>query len=213
MAITEAFGNRALLARAGLILGPHENVGRLTWWLTRMATGGEILAPGPPDLELQYIDARDLAAFVLDAALASQSGPFNVVGRRGHVTTASLLEACLSVAGAANARLTWVDPDLVTAVGIEPWTELPIWLPPDHEYAGMHAANVERAHAAGLRCRPVKETVSDTWDWLSALHAPAPLRVDVEPPGLDATRERRALGAWHARAGTTATADRERAPE
>jgi nucleoside-diphosphate-sugar epimerase len=199
LAVMQAFGDRALLARAGLILGPHENVGRLPWWLTRIAVGGEILAPGPPDLQLQLIDARDLASFVFDAALAGHSGPFNVVSRRGHATMLRLLEACCAVAGAPDARLTWIDPAAVIAAGIEPWTELPIWLPPESEFAGLHAANVERAHAAGLRCRPVEQTVQDTWNWLSALDGPPPLRADLDPPGLDRGRERAALNAWHAR--------------
>ncbi len=194
LAIMEAFGERALVARAGLILGPREDVGRLTWWLARMALGGEVLAPGPPELELQYIDARDLAAFVIDAASAGRSGPFNVVSRRGHATMASLLEACRLVSGAADTRLRWLAPADVLAAGIEPWTELPIWIPPEHEFAGMHAANVERAHAAGLRCRPVHDTVADTWAWMSALDQPPPLRADVAPPGLDRDRERAALG-------------------
>jgi 2'-hydroxyisoflavone reductase len=197
--VTQAFGDRALLARAGLILGPHESVGRLPWWLSRVAVGGEILTPGPPDLKLQYVDARNLAVFVLDAATADQSGPFNVVSRPGHVTMVSVLEACKSVAGAVDARLTWVDPAAVVAAGIEPWTELPIWLPPDHEYAGMHQANVERAHAAGLRCRPLEETVADTWAWLTALDGRAPLRPDLPPTGLDRARERLALDSWQAR--------------
>jgi 2'-hydroxyisoflavone reductase len=200
IAISQAFGDRALLARAGTILGPHENVGRLTWWLTRIANGGEVLAPGPPDLALQYVDARDLAGFVLDAAIAGQAGPFNVVSRPGHATMASLLESCCRVAGDADTRLTWVDPQAIGAAGIEPWTQLPIWLPPGHPYAGMHAANVERAHAAGLRCRPVQETVRDTWTWLSGSGAPAPVRADLEPPGLDPGLERAVLDAWHDRA-------------
>jgi len=189
LAITAAFGERALLARAGLVLGPNEDVGRLTWWLGRMARGGEVLAPGPPGLELQYIDARDLARFALDAAIAGHHGPFNVASRRGHATMLSLLEACRSVAGPTGTRLTWVDPGAIAAAGIEAWTELPIWLPPDHEYAALHDADVARAHAAGLRCRPVQDTVLDTWTWLSGLAAP-PLRGDLEPPGLDPARER-----------------------
>jgi 2'-hydroxyisoflavone reductase len=197
LAIEQAFGNRALLARAGLILGPHENVGRLPWWLTRMAAGGEILAPGPSDSPLQYIDARDLAAFVLDAAVDGRGGPYNVVSRRGHATMGSLLEACRTIAGAPGARLTWLDPDDVLEAGIEPWSELPIWIPPGHEYAALHDASVERAYAAGLRCRPVEETVADTWTWLSNLDGVAPLRVDRPRPGLDPARERAALDAWH----------------
>jgi 2'-hydroxyisoflavone reductase len=200
LAVMRAFGDRGLLARAGLILGPHEDVGRLPWWLARIAAGGEILAPGPPDLKLQLIDARDLASFVLDAALANRRGPFNVASRPGHATMRSLLEACAAVAGAPDARLTWVDAGAVIAAGVEPWTELPIWLPPDSEFAGMHAANVERAHAAGLRCCPIEQTVRDTWSWLSALNGPAPLRPDLTPPGLDRGRERAALAIWRARA-------------
>jgi nucleoside-diphosphate-sugar epimerase len=201
LAVIQAFGDRALVARAGLIVGPYEDVGRLPWWLRRMALGGEVLAPGPPDLRLQLIDARDLANFVLDAALAGHGGAFNVVSRPGHATMRSLLETCRAVAGAPDARLTWIDPEAVIAAGIEPWTELPIWLPPDSEFAGMHAANVERAHAAGLRCRPIEQTVEDTWCWLRGLDGPPRLRPDLDPPGLDLAREREAIAAWHARTG------------
>lgn len=196
LALEATFGPRALLARAGLILGPYENVGRLTWWLARFARGGEILCPGPRELELQYIDARDLARFVIEASEDAHSGPFNVVSRRGHATIGSLLEACRAVAGGPGAALQWVDPEAIAAAGIEPWTELPIWLPPGHEYAGMHDADVERAHAAGLRCRPVTDTVLDTWRWMSELGAPPPVRAGLPVVGLDAERERAALDAW-----------------
>lgn len=196
LALLDAFGDRTLLARAGLILGPHEDVGRLPWWLRRIARGGEVLAPGPRDLPLQFVDARDLARFALDAALAGHGGPVNVVSRRGHATMESLLEACLAVAAPRGTELIWVDPDAIVAAGVEPWSELPVWLPPDHPFAGLHAANVERAHALGLRCRPVGETVADTWAWLSGLDGPPPLRADLEPPGLDPARERDALAAW-----------------
>jgi 2'-hydroxyisoflavone reductase len=199
LAIVQAFGDRALLARPGLILGPHENIGRLPWWLARMANGGEVLAPGPPELRLQYIDARDLARFALGAAHTGQGGAFNVVSRRGNATMAALLQACWAVAGAPGTRLTWVDPGALLEAGIEPWTELPIWLPPDHEYAGMHAANVERAHGAGLRCRPLHETVTDTWAWISALDRPVPLLEGHDPPGLAPDRERAVLDAWATR--------------
>jgi 2'-hydroxyisoflavone reductase len=195
IAVEQTFGDRALLARCGLILGPCENVGRLPWWLCRMARGGEILCPGPPDLPLQYVDARDLAGFVIDAFIAGHSGPFNVVSRRGHATMGSLLDACHSIAGAPDAALTWVASRTILDAGIEPWTELPIWLPADHEYAAMHDSDVERAHAAGLRCRPVHDTVSDTWRWLSARSAPPPLCAAAQPAGLAPEREREVLRA------------------
>jgi len=199
LAVLREFGEpRALLARAGLILGPHEDVGRLPWWLQRVNRGGEVLAPGPPERPLQLIDARDLARFVLDAAVAGRSGPFNTVSRRGHATTATLLDSCVNLAGARDARLIWATADVIERAGIEPWTQLPIWLPLGSEYEGLHGADVERAHAAGLRCRPVSETVADTWAWLRSLEGPAPLRPGLPAPGLDPESERTALALAHA---------------
>lgn len=198
LAALAAFGERALLARCGLILGPREDVGRLPWWLGRLARGGEVLAPGPPERPLQVIDARDLARFLLDAAAAGLDGPYNLVSRRGHATMAELLEACRRVTASARdgeAELCWTAPEVIEACGIEAWTELPIWLPPGSEYEGMHGMDVERAHAAGLCCRPVAETVADTWRWMSALGAAPPLRAGLPAPGLSPERERVALSA------------------
>jgi 2'-hydroxyisoflavone reductase len=197
LAIQAAFGDRALFARAGLILGPHEDVGRLPWWLLRLDRGGEVLAPGPADLALQYIDARDLASWLLDAARSELAGPFNCVSRSGHTTMGALLDACRD-ATAGAATLTWVDPGHLDAAGIEPWTDLPIWLPADSPYRGMHEADVERAHAAGLRCRPVHDTVADTWAWLVSIGKRPPLRPDLPAPGLEPGRERATLAGWHA---------------
>lgn len=111
----------------------------------------------------------------------------------------SLLEACHRTAGADDAVMTWVDPPTIATAGIEPWTELPIWIPPGHEYSGMHDADVERAHRAGLQPRPVTETVLDTWHWFSALNTAPPIRAGLPTPGLDPERERQALLAWHDR--------------
>lgn len=164
-AVAAAFGDdRSLFLRLGLLLGPHEDVGRLPFWLTRLAAGGDVVAPGPPDLPLQLIDARDLGAFALDAVGAGLSGPYNIVSRRGHATMRTLLEATRDITG-GGARLVWTPPEEIAE---EPWTELPIWLPPGHEYAALHDIGVEKAHAAGLTTRPVEQTVADTWAWLQA---------------------------------------------
>src|SRR5215469_11216912 len=165
LAAIEGFGDKTVLARAGLILGPYENIGRLPWWLRRIERGGDVLAPGPADMKIQYIDVRDLARWMLHAADERLPGPFNMVSRSGHATMGSLLEAMVEVTG-SSARLVWTPPEVIEAAGIEPWTELPVWLPPDGEAAGLHQANVNAAYAAGLKCRPVRETAADTWDWL-----------------------------------------------
>ena len=191
LAAVAAFGDRALLARAGLILGPYENVGRMPWWLRRMERGGDVLAPGPPELPLQYIDCRDLAAWMLSAAERGLGGAFNTVSRRGHATMASLLEAARDVTG-SGARLVWVAPEAIEAAGIQPWTELPIWLPPTGEYVGLHDGDVSAVYAAGLTCRPVTETIADTWRWLQEEGDPQP-RAGLPEHGLSPDVERRVL--------------------
>jgi 2'-hydroxyisoflavone reductase len=188
LAVLGAFDDRALIARAGSIVGPGDDVGRLLWWLTRMSDGGDVLAPGPRNLPQQFIDVRDLARFVLD----DHVGTYNVVSRPGHTTMEGLLEACVTAAGAPGTRLIWLQPEQVAAAGIEPWSELPLWLPPGHEVEGLLGMDVARAHGAGLRCRPVAETVADTWRWMGSLPGPPFLRSDP-PPGLPAAKEQAAL--------------------
>ncbi|MFE7456696.1 NAD-dependent epimerase/dehydratase family protein [Streptomyces sp. NPDC057554] len=192
LAALDAFGDRALLARAGLIIGPGENIGRLPWWLTRIARGGPVIAPGPRTAGLQYIDARDLASWLLDAAAAGLHGAYNTVSRPGHATLGELLDACVRVTG-SGAELRWTDPDTLLAAGVEPWTGLPIWLPPGELYDAMYAGGHGRAEAAGLRCRPVGETVAATWSWLCGRGGTAPQRPDRAAVGLDPRLEAKLL--------------------
>ncbi|MGC0377718.1 SDR family oxidoreductase [Streptomyces sp. SAI-229] len=196
LAAVDAFGaDRSLLVRAGLLLGPYENVGRLPWWLERMARGGPVLAPGPRDLPLQYVDVRDLAEWILGAAQQGLSGPYNLMSPQGHTTMGGLLEACAEVTGGA-AELRWTAPEVILGAGVEPWTQLPVWVPPGSEgHDALHSADVSRAVAAGLRCRPVTGTVADTWAWLKDIGGTAPRRPDRPAIGLDPEVEAKVLGA------------------
>lgn len=190
LAAEAAFGDRALLVRAGLILGPYENAGRLIWWLARIARGGTVLAPGPRDLALQYVDVRDLATWVLDAVAGGLSGPYNLVSEPGHTTIGQLLDTCVEVTG-ASARLSWLTPDQILAAGVEPWSQLPIWLPPGELYDTLYQGDVRKALDAGLRCRPVSQTVADTWAWLRQTgQEPSTLYGDL---GLDPDTEAKLL--------------------
>ncbi|MGK5547809.1 NAD-dependent epimerase/dehydratase family protein [Streptomyces sp. URMC 127] len=193
LAALGAFGDRALLVRSGLILGPGENLGRLPWWLERIARGGPVLAPGPRDLGLQFVDVRDLASWTLDALAAGLGGPYNVVSPPGHTTTGELLEACVRATG-SGAELRWTDPGRILAAGIRPWTDLPVWVPPGELYDVLHMGDSSKAVAAGLRCRPAAETVADTWAWLRRIGGRAPQRPDRPPLGLDPAREAEVLG-------------------
>lgn len=125
--------------------------------------------------------------------MAGLNGPYNLVSPPGHTTMGELLDACVAVTG-STAELRWTTPDIVLGEGIDPWTELPIWVPPDTDlHDTLHAGDTSRAGAAGLRCRPVTETVSDTWRWLRELGGVAPQRADRPVVGLDPEKEAKAL--------------------
>jgi 2'-hydroxyisoflavone reductase len=163
LAIESVFGiERSVFARPGLILGPRENIGRLPWWLRRIAAGGEVLAPEPRDLAVQYVDARDLAAFAIEASL---NGAVNVLSRPGHTTMDQVLELSREVTG-SSASLTWVDAEFLLSNKVEPWTELPIWVPPIGEMASFYTCDSSLPLQSGLICRPARDTVQDTWSWL-----------------------------------------------
>jgi 2'-hydroxyisoflavone reductase len=194
LAIESVFGTeRCVFARPGLILGPRENIGRLPWWLRRIAAGGDVLAPGPRDLAVQYVDARDLAAFAIDTAL---HGAVNVLSRPGHTTMAEILELCREVTG-STASLTWVAPEFLLGHDVGPWVELPIWVPPVGDTAGFYMTDSSLALRSGLACRPARDTVRDTWSWLQDnpgwTQVVNPNRSRV---GMDPKREAELLAAW-----------------
>jgi 2'-hydroxyisoflavone reductase len=200
-AVVAEFDRRVLIISPGLILGPHENVGRLPWWLRRIARGGQVLAPGDPDHEMQVIDARDIAAFGLAQISAGGSGRFLTSGVRGNTTFGRLLSDCVSVTG-SDAELVWVDDEFLVEHGVEEWTELPVWTTCGPQTAAVWLPSSEKALAAGLRCRPVTETVQDTWDWVASRGVDV-LKVYRETPqhGIDPAKEEGILTAWAARPG------------
>jgi 2'-hydroxyisoflavone reductase len=179
--------------RAGLLCGPHDNVFRLPWWVRRIAAGGDVLAPGDPDRTVQLVDARDLAAWMLDLAERRVAGVFNGTAPAARTTMRDALGAAVD-ATASGARLRWVPDDVLAANHVEPWDELPLWIPADAG-AGTWAVGTGRAQAAGLRCRPIAETVADTWAWLrdGGEAELAAWRAELRPRGLSADRERALL--------------------
>lgn len=186
---------RVLVTRPGLIVGPYENIGRLPYWLRRVAAGGEVLAPGDPDEPRQWIDARDLAAFHLDCAERSTVGVFNAVGAPGAFTMRELLETCREVTG-SDATFTWADGATITGAGIEPWSQLPIWLwDAEADVSQTWRVDVSKALAAGLTERPVRETVEDTWAWVQAGADLGGYRSQYAVPDFDPEKERAALAA------------------
>jgi 2'-hydroxyisoflavone reductase len=159
-----AMPGRVAHIRAGLIVGPNDGVFRLPWWVRRIARGGRIPAPGPPGRDMQLIDARDLAAWMLDLAERRRAGAFNATAPIGQTSMGELLGAAVEATG-ADAELVWLTDAQLRAVDAAPWMEVPLWAPQD-EMPGAWRIGTERAQAAGLRCRPVADTVRDVWRWL-----------------------------------------------
>jgi 2'-hydroxyisoflavone reductase len=161
-AVSGIFGDHALILRPGVILGPHEYVGRLPWWLARLQRGGRVLAPGKPGRTIQPIDLRDVARFAVDTVAAGLGGVFNLAAPLNGATFGSLLEACRA-ATKSNAELEWVSDEFLIGNKVRQWTELPLW----RTFPGTWHVSAAKASEAGLRCRPLEETVFDTWSWMT----------------------------------------------
>ena len=174
--VERVFGERALIVRPGLIVGPHDPTGRFTYWARRLARGGEVLAPGEPDRRAQVVDVRDLAEWIVSGVEQGLSGTYNATNEG--VPWGELLD---------GADVTWVSDEFLQEHGVGPWMELPLWLP-DPEWAGMHETDVSRAVAAGLRFRPLAETVAGAADASAE-----------DGVGLTPEREAELLAAWHSR--------------
>ena len=171
LAVLESFRD-ALIGRPGLILAPYEDIGRLPWWLGRAARGGRMVAPGRPARPIQYVDARDLAAWFNDNLAAGTTGITDLVDPSGHTTTQQLLEAVVTATG-SRAELVWVDQDTVLASGAEAWTQLPCWVPEGGEFEGFMESDTSRAIATGLMSRDIADTCTATWEWLQRDGFPA----------------------------------------
>jgi 2'-hydroxyisoflavone reductase len=156
---------KAAVVRPGLIVGRHDPTGRFGYWPWRVAQGGAVLAPGRPERPVQVIDVRDLATFCLRLAESSTAGTFNAIGPA--LPMQAVLEACRAASG-ADAHFVWRTDAELLAAGAAPWTGLPLWIPEsDADFGGMLLARNELAISAGLRCRPLGDTVADTLAALS----------------------------------------------
>jgi 2'-hydroxyisoflavone reductase len=165
-AVEEHFPGRTITLDAGLILGPHETSGRLTWWLSRIARGGAVLAPADPRRPVAPIDVRDLARFGLTCAERGSHGAFAVQGS-GQDTMGDMLEACRAATG-SPARLIWADDAFLLEHDVPEWSGLPLWAAMEGEAKAVWDVDTSAARAAGLAWRPIAETVRDTWAWLSS---------------------------------------------
>ena len=182
-AVRDVFGERALIVRPGLITGPFDPTGRFTYWPHRIARGGGVLAPGPPDEPTQSIDVPDLGDWIVSSCEAGLAGTYNAT--HPGFTWQALIDACAAVAG-TEAEITWVSREFLVDQSVGEWMELPLWLA-DPGFADR--VSVRRALDAGLEFRPLQETVRGALEQAET----------TEAAGLAPDREATLLAEWHGR--------------
>jgi 2'-hydroxyisoflavone reductase len=173
--VRETFSDRAAILRCGLIVGPYDPTDRFTYWPVRIQQGGEVLAPSPPHMQVQFIDATDLAHFILLLAKKKISGIFNTTGPALMITMQEFLDACNTLSG-NQASLVWVSEELITSNDVG---HIPVWTP--KEWRGIFQADCTRAISAGLSFRPLEQTILNTLEWHSTRASDYELKVGLKP--------------------------------
>lgn len=195
--VQRVFGDRALINRPGLLVGPYDPTERFTYWPMRIARGGDVLAPGNRDTKVQVIDTRDAACWILDCAERRVGGVFNMTGPAEPLSMEQMLETARETLNPA-ARLVWASEKFLLDNEVAPWSDMPVWLPA--EMGGMLSVDITRALAEGLTLRPLSETVGDTYEWRMASPDPsaAPTASGAPRPkaGIDEARETELLERW-----------------
>jgi len=190
------FGDRGLVVRPGLIVGPGDNSDRFTYWPVRIDRGGEVLAPGDGTDLAQIVDVRDLGRFLVHLVEQQASGTYNAVGPRSPMTMAEMLYGIRAITSSA-VSFTWVAADFLREQKVGEWMEMPVWVYPVPEARGFSAWDCSKAIAAGLEFRPLADTARDTLVWWKGRPADAPaMRTGLKPD-----KESAILAAWRTRSG------------
>lgn len=187
---------RVLHIRAGQLVGPFDYTDRLPYWVHRVALGGNVLVPGRPSRPVQLIDVKDIASWVFNMAENRKAGTFNVTGPDKELTMEELLNTCKVIIN-SDTDFTWVDEQFVLDHKIQPWTEMPLWIPKHsplegekEPWTGSFSISIEKAIEAGFSFRPLADTIFDVYQWEKA-------RQDTErKAGISLEREQELLETW-----------------
>ena len=201
--VEEFLPGRTLVIRAGLLVGPNDPLDRFTYWVRRVAQGGEVLAPGRAERQVQIVDARDLSEWIVRMVEARQAGVYNGSGPDYLLTMGRMLDESTAVSG-SDARLVWVEDELLIGQKAGAWQEVPLWLPEtEPRFAGLMRVDCGKVIAAGLRFRPLADTIRDTLEWdRSRVEPPSPYKlfgIELAPAGLSHEREVALFQAWKGR--------------
>jgi 2'-hydroxyisoflavone reductase len=192
-AAEEVLPNRVLVIRPGLIVGSYDYTNRFTYWVVRVARGGEVLAPGRPDRFVQFIDVRDLAEWTVRMIERKETGVYNANCLPKDLTMERVLEECKMVSD-ADAFLTWVSDNFLLQEKVAPWSEMPFWMPEEGapHLKGFMFINCNKAVGAGLSFRPLNDTIRDVLTWRETDCLNEELKAGIDPD-----KEQRLLHKWH----------------
>lgn len=190
-----AMPGRVTNIRPGLIVGPRDKTDRFTYWPVRIKKGGEVLAPGDGKTATQYIDVRDLGEWIVHTIAKRHVGVYNATGLAQPLTIGSFLETCKKSTG-SNATFTWADAKFLAEQKVAPWMQMPMWVPPQGDFAGFGAIDNRKAIASGLKFRTADDTIKATLAWFEKQPATRQAKLRA---GLSAEREKAVLSAWHKR--------------
>ncbi|MBT8188877.1 MAG: NAD-dependent epimerase/dehydratase family protein, partial [Bacteroidia bacterium] len=156
IATLDVFGkDRSIIVRPTLIVGPGDRTDRFPYWMARLEKGGDIIIPGHRDEVVQYIDVRDLAAWMIKLVEDKATGIYNGSGPAFNMTTNAFVHG---IHASFNSPVNYIQIDDIDflqengIIGIQPWV---IQLP---EYAGMSKSDNSKAIAAGLEFSSLSET-------------------------------------------------------
>ncbi len=194
-AAEEVMPNRVLNIRPGLIVGPYDYTDRFTYWVARVARGGEVLAPGRPDRFVQFIDVRDLSDWLVTMIERNETGAYNAHGLPGRLTMGNVLDECRAVSR-SNALFTWATEDFLLKHEVASWTDMPLWLPEEAapHLKGFMFVNCDKAVGAGLKFRSLNDTIGATLAWYKEDRSN---RNEKLKAGLDPSREGALLQKLH----------------
>src|SRR5438270_4648946 len=188
------FPEKALIIRAGLIVGPRDESDRFTCWPVRIDRRGEVLAPGNPSDPVQFIDARDLAEWTIRMAENRATGIYNATGPAKELGIGGMLDGIKGTLK-ADAKFTWVSEEFLNEQKVQPWSDMPVWTGKDDAVA---RTNISRALSKGLTFRLLDVTARDTLAWFKLLPQE---RRSHSKAGLTPEREAEVLNIWKKKKG------------
>ncbi len=179
-AVQDVFGDRSLIIRPGLIVGPNDPTDRFTYWPVRVARGGDVLVPEKPAAPIQIIDVRDLSDFVIELLQQNVFGVYNATGPEHELTLGEMLDASKQVSG-SDANFKWASVEFLNQNQVAPWSDMPAWVPDTPEDAGLSRVDISKAIRAGLKFMPLEKTIRDTLEWEKSRPSDHEWRAGLKP--------------------------------